>query len=70
METQIIQTLDEGTTKKYQVIVPNQIILNNFEQELLEIQKNAKIDGFRAGKAPLNIIKSKYQDKILNYYII
>jgi len=69
METQIIQTLDEGTTKKYQVIVPNQIILNNFEQELLEIQKNAKIDGFRAGKAPLNIIKSKYQDKILKSII-
>ena len=69
METQIIQTLDEGTTKKYQVIVPNQIILNNFEQELLEIQKNAKIDGFRAGKAPLNILKSKYQDKILKSII-
>ncbi len=69
METQIIQTLDEGTTKKYQVIVPNQIILNNFEQELLEIQKNAKIEGFRAGKAPLNIIKSKYQDKILKSII-
>jgi len=69
METQIIQTFDEGTTKKYQVIVPNQIILNNFEQELLEIQKNAKIDGFRAGKAPLNIIKSKYQDKILKSII-
>ena len=69
METQIIQTLDEGTKKQYQVIVPNQIILNNFEQELLEIQKNAKIDGFRAGKAPLNIIKSKYQDKILKSII-
>ena len=69
METQIIQTLDEGTKKQYQVIVPNQIILTNLEQELLEIQKNAKIDGFRAGKAPVNIIKSKYQDRILKSII-
>jgi len=69
METQIIQTLDEGTKKQYQVIVPNQVILTNLEQELLEIQKNAKIDGFRAGKAPVNIIKSKYQDRILKSII-
>ena len=41
----------------------------NVEKVLNNYRKEASLPGFRKGKAPLNIVKKKYEDNVLNELI-
>lgn len=56
---------DEGLSKEIEVTVPAQDIAKTMERELVEYSKRVKIDGFRKGKVPLQILKTKYGKMVL-----
>jgi len=49
-------------TKKISVEVPAEKVNSEMEKAFSEIQKKAKIQGFRVGKAPLHLVKRTYGD--------
>jgi len=59
--------------KKYKVVVSKEEVNSALESEAQEIAKTAQIPGFRSGKAPLNIIKSRYEadirSKLVNKFV-
>lgn len=48
----------------FTVVIPAQEFADKQTKKLEEIRKEAKIQGFRPGQAPLNIIKSKYENAV------
>jgi len=50
----------EGLQRKLTIEIPAAHVDEKVMQELQKAQKNAKIDGFRKGKIPMNIIRQKY----------
>ncbi len=48
----------------FTVVIPAQDFAGKQNAKLEEIRKEAKIQGFRPGQAPLNIIKSKYENAV------
>lgn len=46
-------------------VIPAVDINNKLDRRLRELARNSRLPGFRPGKAPMKIIKSRYQDKIL-----
>ena len=56
---------EEGLSKEIEVTVPAQDIAKTMERELVEYGKRVKIDGFRKGKVPLQVLKSKYGKMVL-----
>ena len=52
-----------------QIVVPNKDIQEQVLIKLRAAQKDSKLKGFRKGKAPLNIVKKKYEDNVLNEVI-
>lgn len=49
-------------TRKINVEIPAEKVNAEIEKAFSQIQKKAKIQGFRAGKAPLHLVKRTYQD--------
>ena len=56
---------EEGLTKEIEVTVPAQDIAKTMERELVEYSKRVKIDGFRKGKVPMQVLKTKYGKMVL-----
>ena len=54
-----------GTERKVDVVIPVEIVKEKRDEVFGEIRKNAKIKGFRPGKAPANVIESVYKKEIL-----
>lgn len=50
--------------RKLNIEVPLEKVTEAFERVYKAVQRSADIKGFRKGKAPLNIIKSAYKDKV------
>ncbi len=50
----------EGLQRKITVEIPSEKVEEQVLQGLKKAQKNAKIDGFRKGKVPMNVIKQRY----------
>lgn len=48
----------------YTVVIPAKEFADKQTAKLEEIRKEAKIQGFRPGQAPMNIIKSKYENAV------
>jgi len=59
--------------KKYKVVVPKKDITAAVENKAQELAKTAQIPGFRVGKVPLNMVKSRYKNEIksdlINHFI-
>ncbi len=49
-------------TKKIMIEIPAERVNSEISKVYSEIQKKAKIQGFRAGKAPLHLVKRTYSD--------
>ena len=49
---------------KFKVTIPHKEVEVVLNEKAHEIAKTAKIDGFRAGKIPLSVIKSKYKNPL------
>lgn len=48
-------------TKEARVKIPATAFITAVDKEINKIQKNAKIDGFRPGKAPKDLVKKRYE---------
>ena len=55
----------EGLNKAYKVVMPKEDFAKEIDTKLAQIAKKAKIQGFRAGHAPLSMIKKKYQNEVM-----
>ena len=55
---------EEGLSKIYQIIIPYSKVDKAIEARLKEVALNAKIDGFRKGKVPVSVIKSRYETQV------
>lgn len=49
-----------ATKKRLKIEIPAEVVEEEIQKALREIQKKAKIPGFRPGKAPLSIIEKKF----------
>jgi len=52
--------------KEYAVEIPYQEINGIIDQKINEIQPTVTIQGFRKGKAPISIVRKKYEDNIIS----
>ena len=48
--------------RRLTVVVPVETLNQAYDKRIASLAKNAKIAGFRPGKAPLNVIKQRYGD--------
>jgi len=55
--------------KEYSLVIPFEEIDHEINQKITNLIPTITIPGFRKGKAPLNIVKKKYEDKVLNEVI-
>ena len=54
----------EGLNRSLDITVPKKEYIAIFNNSVKEYTTKAKLDGFRAGKVPENVIIKKYKDKI------
>lgn len=59
MEVKKTLLTDQELKKEYEVTIPKEIVILKADEEILEIQKTYKLNGFRSGKVPVNIIRDK-----------
>ena len=52
--------------KEYSITIPFEEIDNKVNEKISNLIPTITISGFRKGKAPLNIVRKKYEDSILN----
>lgn len=57
-------------TIKLNIKVPNVKVKDVFEHVLSEFAKNTEVEGFRKGKAPLNLVEAKIKESDLNGEVI
>lgn len=55
----------KGLNKSYKVVMPKEEFAKEVDAKLAQIAKTAKIQGFRAGKAPLAMIKKKFEKEVM-----
>ncbi len=55
--------------KEYSIVIPSEDIDKEVNQKISDLIPNITIPGFRKGKAPLSIVKKKYEDSVLNEVI-
>lgn len=51
-------------TRKFKIKVPASLVANRFEKGLIEVQRTARIKGFRPGHVPLSIVKQYYGEDV------
>ena len=55
--------------KEYEIQIPFEEVDDSINKKILEIMPTVSLPGFRKGKAPLNIVKKKYENNVLNEVI-
>ncbi|XBC45029.1 MAG: trigger factor [Buchnera aphidicola (Schlechtendalia chinensis)] len=55
---------NEKLSRNIHVTIPNNIIKQSVQKELLKLKDTIRVDGFRIGKAPLYILKNYYKKNI------
>ena len=55
--------------KEYSLIVPYEDFDREINHKIEKIIPNVSLPGFRKGKAPLNIVKKKYEESVFNEVI-
>ena len=63
---QVTELKKSGLEREFKIIVPKKEVADELNRSLLEISKDAEIEGFRKGKAPLNVIKQRFGQNALN----
>ena len=58
------ETLNSGLKRGYEVILESEELNKNIEAKIEEVKKTIKMDGFRPGKVPTNIIVQKHGEAI------
>ena len=62
---QITQTKKDKLSHSYNVVIPASDINDAIDARLQEIGKTIKLDGFRPGKVPLTVLRSKFRKEVL-----
>lgn len=62
---QVTETKNEGLKRGFQIKLDAKSINEKTEQRLTAMSKNIKLDGFRAGKVPLKVLKQRYGKSIM-----
>lgn len=55
--------------RKISFTIPLDEVQKEFQHAYGEVQKTVEIKGFRKGKAPLNVIKTQYKDRVYSHVI-
>lgn len=61
----VTELKSEGLKKSFKIVVSAQDIENSIDAKLQKIAKTVKLPGFRAGKAPMAMLKQKYKDSVM-----
>ncbi|OFZ83375.1 MAG: trigger factor [Bdellovibrionales bacterium RIFOXYD1_FULL_53_11] len=64
MEFSVQMEKPSNIVRKLTIKVPAKVISGRFERGLADVQRKAKLKGFRPGQAPLSIIKQYYGDDV------
>lgn len=62
MKTEIEKTSNLG--RKLNIEIPAQLVNTTFNRIFQDVQKNVELKGFRKGKAPIQMIKTMYSDRV------
>ena len=62
----ITELKSEGLNKSYKVVIENKEFAKEVNAKLAKLAKQVKIQGFRTGKAPLAMVKKKYQSEVMS----
>ncbi|MDD9899545.1 MAG: trigger factor [Alphaproteobacteria bacterium] len=62
---QITQTKEEALVREYTVTMTAEEIDQKINEKLEELGKTVKMPGFRPGKVPMNLLKSKYGKSVM-----
>ena len=62
---QITELKKNGLERECIFNIPSNNVVEKLNSNLSEISKDVEIEGFRKGKAPLDIIKQRYGDNAL-----
>ncbi|MBM5782384.1 MAG: trigger factor [Pelagibacterales bacterium] len=65
MEVKIKNVFDKKLKKDYQITVPYQMIEEKIKDNVSKIKENIKLDGFRKGQVPEDLIRQKYGQSIM-----
>ena len=60
----VTELKNEGLSKSYKIVIPSKTIDKAIEERLIEVAATAKIDGFRPGKIPMAIVKSRFGTQV------
>lgn len=61
----ITELKTEGLNKSYKVVIENKDFVKEVDAKLARIAKQVKLPGFRAGKAPMTMVKQKYLNEVM-----
>ncbi|MDR3290197.1 MAG: trigger factor [Rickettsiales bacterium] len=56
---------NDDLEKSFKIVVENKDFIVEYNKEIAKLQTKVKVDGFRKGKVPLDVIKKKYSANIL-----
>jgi len=62
----ITKNQNELMSKEFKIIIPRSEIENSFDQAAEKYSSEMKLDGFRKGKIPVEVVKSKYREVIID----
>lgn len=63
--TIVKKLISDGELKKeFDVILPIDMVKSSLDEEATKIQKNYRLDGFRPGKVPVDVIKSREKENL------
>ena len=60
----VSETRSEGLLREYQILITAAEIDSEVSKKLEEIAKTIKIPGFRPGKVPMSVVKSRFSDQV------
>ena len=61
----VTELKSEGLKREYKVSIPAADVAAKVDEKLAQVAKSVKLPGFRPGKAPLSMIKQKYQASVM-----
>lgn len=62
----ITELKSKGLEKSYKVVASGDEVTKEYDNRLAMLAKKAKIQGFRAGKAPLAMVKARYHNEVMS----
>ncbi|MBN9543375.1 MAG: trigger factor [Alphaproteobacteria bacterium] len=62
---QISEIENQGLSRSYDITVSKTQVEEEVVKEIAKIQSTASLPGFRKGKAPIKIVRAKYEDQVM-----